>query len=229
VVTITNAGAARLAVTGVATAGTDPDDFLVTGDTCTGASVASDGADACTVRVRFAPSAAGARSAVLRLRHGAGGATYDVALSGTATAPGDDAAAPAPTTVTTTTPDVAATPPAIPKTRVTPPVAARPKTAKKTTKLILTLSHSKLRARPGAKVVVGFALGRAAKLVLRVKRGGRTVDLARASAQEGRGTLIWDGRLGRKAAPAGTYRLELYAVAADGRAARASVALTLKA
>ncbi|HWI71739.1 MAG TPA: hypothetical protein VNT55_07270, partial [Baekduia sp.] len=115
-----------------------------------------------------------------------------------------------------------------PATTVTPPAAATPATTKKTTKLILTLSHSKLKARPGAKVTVGFALGRAAKLVLRVKHGGRTVDIARASAHEGRGTIVWDGKLGQKAAPKGTYRLDVYAVAADGRAARASVALTIK-
>jgi hypothetical protein len=227
-ITITNAGAARLAVTSVATAGTDSDDFLVTGDTCTGASLRSDGADACTVRVRFAPSAAGARAAVLRVRHGAG-ATYDVPLAGTATAPEDDDAAAATTTPATTAAAPAQTTATTPVKPATPPATPKPATPKKTTKLILTLSHAKLTARPGAKVSVGFALGRAAKLVLRVKHGGRTVDLLRASAHEGRGTVVWDGKLGRRAAPKGAYRLDVHAVAADGRAARASVTLIIKA
>jgi hypothetical protein len=84
------------------------------------------------------------------------------------------------------------------------------------------------KAKPGAAVKVGFALGRAAKLVLRVKHGGRTVEIVRASERAGRGTIVWDGKLGKRAAPKGAYRLDVYAVAADGRAARASVALAIK-
>ncbi|HET6508201.1 MAG TPA: FG-GAP-like repeat-containing protein [Baekduia sp.] len=251
-IAITNpTGSARLRVTGVRTAGDAPDDFLVTGDTCTGASVASGGDASCTVRLRFSPSAAGSREATLRLRL-AGGDHFDVPLSATATATaGDDAT----DTTTTTDPDAATDPdpttdPATPTATTTtaaatttvtqpavttpvpaapkPAVAATPATPRKTTRLILTLSHSKLTAKRGAKVAVGLALGRAAKVILRVKHGGRTVDLLRASATEGRNTIAWDGKLGRKAAPAGTYRLDVYAVAADGRAARRSVTLTIK-
>jgi hypothetical protein len=90
------------------------------------------------------------------------------------------------------------------------------------------LSHRNLTATAGRRLKVGFALGRAAKVVLRVKHGGRTVEIVRASAGGGRGSISWDGRLGHDAAPAGTYRLDVYAVAANGRAARASVALTIK-
>jgi hypothetical protein len=75
---------------------------------------------------------------------------------------------------------------------------------------------------------VGFALDRAAKLVLRVKREGRTVEILRASGREGKGTITWDGRLGAKAAPAGSYRLAAYAVAADGATARASATVTIR-
>jgi FG-GAP-like repeat len=236
-VTITNGGSGRLRVTGVLTAGGDADDFLLTGDTCTGASVASDGVDACTVRVRFAPSDAGTRSTALRLRL-AGGTTHDVPLSavGTETAAPDAGATPdttttpAATTTTTTTPAAATTTtPATPAATPTPAAAKKRKKAKAsaTTRLILTLSHTKLTAEHGAKVKVGLALGRDAKLVLRVKRKGRTVDIARASGREGANTITWDGKLGKKTAPAGAYRLDVYAVAADGRAARKSVALVI--
>jgi hypothetical protein len=229
-VTITNAGAARLPITGVATAGDAADDFLITGDGCTGASVKSDGADACTVRVRFAPSAEGARAAVLRVRYGASGATYDVPLTGTGTAEDDDAPGTATTATTTAaTPDATsdATSDPVPEPVIAPILTTQPK-AKKTTKLILTLSHATLKAKPGAAVKVAFALGRAAKLVLRVKHAGRTIEIVRTSGREGRGTVAWDGKLGKKAAPKGTYRLDVYAVAADGRAARRSLALTIK-
>jgi hypothetical protein len=226
------AGSAPLRVTGVRTAGDAADDFLITGDTCTGASVASGGEASCTVRVRFSPSAAGTRDAALRLRL-ADGAGYDVPLSATATTDDDDA------TTTTTTPDPATTTAATRTTTtaiqappiVVPTPAAAPATkpsTKKTARLILTLSHSKLTARRGAEVRVGLALGRAAKVVLRVKHAGRTVDVVRVSAREGRSTVTWDGKLGKKAAPQGTYRMDVYAVAADGRAARASIALTVR-
>jgi hypothetical protein len=87
---------------------------------------------------------------------------------------------------------------------------------------------SKLTVKAGAPVKLGFALGRAARLAVRVKHAGRTVDLLRFARKGGRGSVIWDGKLGRTAAPAGAYRLDVYAVAANGRAARASVALTIK-
>jgi hypothetical protein len=230
-ITITDNGAARLGVTGVATAGPDADDFLITGDGCTGTSVKSGGADACTVRVRFAPSASGARAATLRVRYGTAGATFDVPLSGTGGVEDDDAqATTASTTATTTTTAVATPVPAATTAAepVIPPMITTQPKVKKSTKLILTLSHATQKAKPGAAVKVGFALGRAAKLVLRVKHGGRTVDIVRASERGGRGTIVWDGKLGKQAAVAGSYRLDVYAVAADGRAARGSVVLTIK-
>jgi hypothetical protein len=238
-VTITNTGAAPLAISGIATTGDAADDFLITGDGCTGQVVAAGGAASCTVRLRFAPSAAGARTAALRVRHG-DGASYDVALAATgapeaaAGAPtpgaGTTTAAPAATAsgsaTTGTTADAAADPAA---TEPVIPVVIGPRlpATRKPPRLILTLSHRKLEARAGAVVPVGFALGRAAKVVLRVKRGPRTVEIVRASLREGRHSLKWDGRLGRRAAPAGRYRLDVYAVAADGRAARGSVTLTV--
>lgn len=52
-------------VTRLRTVGPDADDFLVSGDDCVGADL--NAGDTCTVRVRFSPSAAGARSAQLRI------------------------------------------------------------------------------------------------------------------------------------------------------------------
>lgn len=235
--TFTNTGAAPLKVAGVQTAGDAADDFLVTRDDCAGTTVASGGAASCVVRVRFAPSAAGARVATLRVRYaapGGGTATYDLGLAGTGGGEDGDGDGTTTTTGTTTTAPTTSTTAGDTSTHApesaahaATPAAHKPAAKPKTTRLILTLSHRKLAARHGALVKVGFALGRAAKLVVRVKRGARTVAVLRSSQKGGRGTIAWDGRLNRKAAPAGRYRLDVYAVAADGRAARGSVALTV--
>jgi hypothetical protein len=243
-VTITNAGHARLNVTGVAVTGAQADDFLVTRDGCSGASVRSDGVDACAVNLRFAPSDAGARTAALRLRL-AGGGTFDVPLSGTGAGDEPPAAASDPEPETEPPapagPALAATPApdrdpdpelqpqpqrptllkSVPPTTSTP-LSGRPEP------LTLTLTRETLTARPGRHIAVGFALGRAAKLVLRVKHGPRTVEILRADARKGTGRITWDGLLGKRPAPAGTYRLAAYAIAADGATARASATLRVK-
>jgi hypothetical protein len=79
--TVTNStvGGDDLAVTRVLTAGTHPSDFLVSRDTCTGEEI--EAPETCEIDVRFAPSAAGARGAILEVRHAGGLATVD--LSGT--------------------------------------------------------------------------------------------------------------------------------------------------
>src|SRR4051794_5834786 len=60
-VTVTNSGAARLQIAGVATAGDAADDFLITGDGCSGPGVAPRGASR-TLRPRLPPPAARART-----------------------------------------------------------------------------------------------------------------------------------------------------------------------
>ncbi|HKG66552.1 MAG TPA: choice-of-anchor D domain-containing protein [Solirubrobacteraceae bacterium] len=67
-VTLTSTGDAPLAIDRVRITGSHPEDFLAAADACTGETVAPDAT--CTVKLRFAPSATGARSAVLRVRSG---------------------------------------------------------------------------------------------------------------------------------------------------------------
>jgi hypothetical protein len=232
-ITITNTGQARMPIAAVATTGAAADDFLITGDACTGASVRSGGTDACTVRVRFAPTAMGTRAAALHLRYAGG--TLDVPLTGTGTPAattdgGDDDDTGATTTGDTGdtgTPDTTTDAPAAPATTAAPAAAVKAPAKAKTKPLTLTLTRTKLTAKPGARLAVGFTLGRAAKLVLRVKHAGRTAAIVRLAGHSGRGTITWDGKLGKKPAPSGTYRLDIYAVAADGRAARVSAVLTV--
>jgi hypothetical protein len=66
----------------------DSDDFAVAASTCQGTLAPG---ESCTLRVRFAPTATGARSATLRL---AGNAPLNLALSGTGTDPAPPAAGP---------------------------------------------------------------------------------------------------------------------------------------
>jgi len=230
-ITITNTGSARLKVASATVVGAGADDFLMTQNSCSGAALAAGGTDACALHLRFAPSQIGVRSATLRLAY-QGGRVLDVALSGT----GEDAhatTATAPATATTTTPaatTTAVTPVAPPPaTRIVTTVAHEPASPpKRPAKLVLTLDRTRLEpSKPGVKLNLRFALGRAAKLILRVKTGARTVEIVRATAKNGRGTISWDGRLGKQAAPAGTYRLALLAVAADGAMARATATVTI--
>lgn len=76
-------------ITRLRTVGADADDFLVTGETCVGEEL--DPGDTCAVRVRFSPSATGARAAQLRISSTTAD-DVDVALGGEG---GDQAAGPA--------------------------------------------------------------------------------------------------------------------------------------
>jgi len=82
-ITVTNTGAGALSVSSVSLGGTNPGDFALSADTCTGTSVGSNGT--CTVAVTFTPTALGARSATLSIYDNAPGSPQTVALSGTGT------------------------------------------------------------------------------------------------------------------------------------------------
>ncbi len=82
---VRNQGAAALPLDDVRIVGADPDQFVLAGDECTGAVLAPGGE--CLVRVRFAPDAAGAMAATLRVA-GPGGA-----LTATLSGHGEAAAA----------------------------------------------------------------------------------------------------------------------------------------
>jgi hypothetical protein len=79
---VRNDGSTPVALGGVGIVGTDPDQFRIAGDGCTGATLAP-GAE-CAVRVRFAPDRAGARAATLRIA--APGGPLTASLRGTGTA-----------------------------------------------------------------------------------------------------------------------------------------------
>jgi uncharacterized repeat protein (TIGR01451 family) len=82
-VTISNPGpGGPLAVDGVALGGTDPGDFAITSDGCTGATLAVH-ANPCNVTVTFTPTAVGGRSASLVVSDNALDSPQSVQLTGT--------------------------------------------------------------------------------------------------------------------------------------------------
>ena len=80
-VTLGNNGSAEVAVSGVATAGTDAAAFEIVDDTCSGQTIQV--GDTCTVELRFRPVRTGAHSASLELADGAPCSPHTVALTGT--------------------------------------------------------------------------------------------------------------------------------------------------
>jgi sugar lactone lactonase YvrE len=82
-------------------------------------------------------------------------------------------------------------------------------------KLVVVPLASKLNATAGKRVAVKYVATRDAKAELVVRRGTRVVATIRGSARLGVNQLTWNGRDGKKAAPAGAYRLTLTATAGD--------------
>ncbi len=78
--TVKNTGGANLNIGAVSLQGTNADQFHVTADTCSGATVAP-GAS-CSVSVTFAPTSTGGKSASLSVPDNAAGSPHQVALSG---------------------------------------------------------------------------------------------------------------------------------------------------
>ncbi|HUI40640.1 MAG TPA: choice-of-anchor D domain-containing protein [Terriglobia bacterium] len=80
-VIVTNTGNAALLVSSVTLGGTNPGDFSVTGDTCTGSSVAPAGT--CEIDATFSPTAVGARAATITVASNASNGAQTVSLTGT--------------------------------------------------------------------------------------------------------------------------------------------------
>jgi hypothetical protein len=91
--TLTSSGDAPLVVDRVRVAGLNAEDFLNAADSCAGETIAPDAT--CTIKLRFAPSAEGSRSAVLKIFSNAPGGELDVDLGGTGTAPAAPGTGPA--------------------------------------------------------------------------------------------------------------------------------------
>ena len=84
-VTVTNIGTAHFTISAVAVGGTNADDFALSADTCTGATVTPDGT--CNVSVTFTPSATGSLTASLIFTENISDSPQTMGLTGTGTTP----------------------------------------------------------------------------------------------------------------------------------------------
>ena len=83
--TVTNTGLANLVIGTIALTGTDPLQFHIQNDNCSGHTVAPSGT--CTVQAVFSPTSAGGKNANLSIQSNAPGSPTLVPLSGTGTVP----------------------------------------------------------------------------------------------------------------------------------------------
>ncbi|HYH58448.1 MAG TPA: hypothetical protein VD790_04430 [Thermoleophilaceae bacterium] len=85
-------------------------------------------------------------------------------------------------------------------------------------KLLLGLAADRLKTRAGRRVKAKYVITAAAALTLEIyTRTGKTplVRVGGTARKLGRGQIAWNGKIARKRAPAGRYRLLLRATAAD--------------
>jgi hypothetical protein len=93
--------------------------------------------------------------------------------------------------------------------------------------VVVAFAVAPRRPRAGRRVTVRFALTHSARVALRVRRGGRTRRVAVKTARAGVGKIGWNGRFGRRRAPAGRYLLIVTATR-DGRSASSSLRARLR-
>ena len=77
-----NTGTTNVTISKVAITGADPNDFIITANTCQSGSALAAGAS-CNVQIAFVPSAKGARTAAIQITDSAVGGTQSATLSGT--------------------------------------------------------------------------------------------------------------------------------------------------
>lgn len=218
-VRVTNTAAFPITFGGASVDGPAAGDFLRGADSCSGQTIVAGGS--CDVALRFVPSAAGARSATLTLVQD--GDLLRVALAGTGAAGGGTGGggpAPAPSLsafgISNRVFAVAGTGG---RSRHRAPkrgTAFRARTAH-ALRLAVALERSEpgRRGRGGRCVKPTRANRRARRCTRRVQAGTLVYTV-----RDGSNTLRWSGRIGRRAAPAGSYRAVATARDGHGRTSR---------
>ncbi len=197
-VTLTNVGVAPLSITGLVFEGAHPEDFLLSWTDCAG-SVAV-GAS-CRLIFRFAPSAAGARTAALSVKTSIGERTIDLSGSGGELPQGpkgDAGAAGAP---------------------------GLPGPAGKDGQRVLVAYQATASA---SRATVRYALTGAANITLKVKPPkGATSTVAKAKGKAGINQISWNRKIKGKKAAKGTYKLTITATA-GGKTVSSTLSVKLK-
>jgi hypothetical protein len=73
------------------------------------------------------------------------------------------------------------------------------------------LALDALTIRRGRAVTLRYVSTTSARVVLEVLKGTRRVAAVPGNARPGKNAIRWNGKVGRKTAPAGTYRMKLTA------------------
>lgn len=210
-VTLTNTGGAQVKVDTVEVAGANAGDFVVSSDGCRGRRLLAGFNDTCTIRVRFAPLAAGARAATLRVVD-ENAVVHTTTLSGTGgelpTGPAGPAGAvgpegPAGATGATGLPGS----PGI--AGASSPVVA----------LYAGFAQDPVAARAKRSFRVRYVLTRSAYVTIDVFKGATRVRRIRQNAAAGRGSVLVSALVN------GRYSLKLTAKSADAQTATDKVTL----
>lgn len=206
-------GEASVHVSDLTLVGANLDDFLITSDACTGATVPAQGS--CQLAIRFAPAAPGASTTTLRVTSDAHGSPLDVNLSGTATSP--------PTVGLGPIGPVGPIGPMGPTGPVGPAGPTGPQSPAGA--LVMTAYQASIASR---QVVVRFVMTHAANVTLSVKPSRRRATIVtRTRGKAGVNRIAWNRKLGRKAAARGTYRLTV-TCSYQGRKATSSLIIRLR-
>ena len=199
-VTLTNQSAQSVTLGALAPSGAGASDFFSFLDGCSGAVVPSAGS--CTFTLRFAPGDLGPRAETLTATPNGGPVDpLAIAVSGSGI--------PLPVNTGPT----GATGPQGP--------AGLP-----AFKLVLAPAVGALKAKSGRSVVIGYASTLAARVVLDVLKGKKTVATVKSRARQGANRINWNGKVRRKPAAAGRYALRLTATA-GGQTTRITTPLKL--
>jgi DNA-binding beta-propeller fold protein YncE len=95
------------------------------------------------------------------------------------------------------------------------PPGARGPTGPPAFKLLVALFEARLKATAGKSVAVRYVATRDAAVTLDVLQGSKRVARVAGRAKTGANRIAWNGKIGRKAAKPGTYRLLLTAKTDD--------------
>lgn len=225
-ITLTNPGEpgeASVHVSDLTFVGANLDDFLITSDACTGATVPVQGS--CQVAIRFAPATPGVSTTTLRISSDAPASPLDVNLSGIAASPPTVGLGPSgpvgpsgPIGPTGPTGQTGQTGPAG-STGPTGPLGPQGPAGA----LVMSAYRASIASR---QVVVRFVMTHAADLTLSVKPSrGRATVVTRTRGKTGVNRIAWNRKLGGKAAARGIYRLT---VTCSYRGRKATSSLTIR-
>jgi hypothetical protein len=106
---------------------------------------------------------------------------------------------------------------------------ASPAAAPRPAQLLAALAQPVRRARAGRRVRMRYFLTAPVAVEVEIRRARRSVARLTAAGAAGENEVVWNGRVGRRRAPAGRYAVVLTATGGDGQTASDRGPLILRA